>query len=111
MFRRAHLVFAHILKCVDIQDGSRLSNAVSNKLVFKLLLQPKRNSVLPRVIKGSFSTVSRVYLQRMLGYVIDKSIRNGCGSIGTVSANQNMVVLLSVYLGNHSFFGINENYY
>ena len=34
MFRRAHLVFAHILTCADIQDGSLLSNAVSNEAYF-----------------------------------------------------------------------------
>ena len=35
MFHHAHLVFAHILTCVNIQDGSRLSNAVSNEACFQ----------------------------------------------------------------------------
>ena len=85
-----------------------LATPLATKLVFKLFFQPTRNSVLPGVIKGWFSRVPRVYLQRMLGYVIDKSLRNSCGSRGAVSANKNVVAFPSVYLGNQSFLALRK---
>ena len=62
-----------------------LVTLLATKLVFGRLFQPMRTSVPPKVHSRGFF---RVYLERMLGYV------------GFFSAEENVVALTSVYLGN-----------